>query len=129
MNQKKTIAMICRPRHMNLGMSESNYRHKITGKGKSAKEGKKEQIRCHILCLQNIQTSLLARHLKNRDQVFCKPIQEIPNKYLKIQNDHTQSQYVTMAPTLVYAQYKTAQDKQQHEIICEDIISQSFIQI
>jgi uncharacterized protein YifN (PemK superfamily) len=81
MNQKKTKAMICRPRHMNVGMSENNYRHKMTGEGKSAKERKKDQKQCHI-CQRTIQTSSLPRHLANIHQVFCKPIQEIPQRML-----------------------------------------------
>jgi hypothetical protein len=82
MNQKKTKAMICRPRYMNLGISSTSYRHRMTGEGQAAKEQKNNQVNCNI-CQRSIQASSLPRHLANIHQIYCKPIQQIPERLLE----------------------------------------------
>jgi hypothetical protein len=93
MNQKKTKAMICRSRHINLGMSAINYEHRMTGKGQNAKERGDNQVNCHI-CQRKLKTSSLARHLSTAHQSMCKPIQEIPPRLF----DDPQKTYVLEVP-------------------------------
>ena len=79
MNQKKTKAMICRPRHINLGISDSSYKYRMTGEGDSAKVRQQKQVDCHI-CHRTYKTSSLPQHLKNAHNIFCKPAQEVPKR-------------------------------------------------
>jgi hypothetical protein len=51
----------------------------MTGEGGSAMERKSNQVNCHI-CQKPLKTSSLARHLTTIHQIYCKPIQEIPER-------------------------------------------------
>jgi hypothetical protein len=82
-----------RPGHINLGMSSTNYEHRMTGKGQNAKERNNNQVTCYT-CQRTLKMSSLARHLSTVHQQMCKPIQEIPLRLF----DDPQTTYVVEIP-------------------------------